>query len=69
MVVPRLPPATGLNLKMEDEIYTGSGATLDDGRLVILLSNGSKEMRMTGTLAKLKVEWIRPRTFKPRSAH
>lgn len=47
---------TGLNLKMEDEIYTGSGATLDDGRLVILLSNGSKEMRMTGTLAKLKVE-------------
>jgi hypothetical protein len=47
---------TGLNLKMEDEIYTGSGATLDDGRLVILLSNGTKEMRMTGTLAKLKVE-------------
>ena len=47
---------TGVNLKMEDEIYTGSGATLDDGRLVILLSNGTKEMRMTGTLAKLKVE-------------
>ena len=47
---------TGLNLKMEDETYTGSGATLDDGRLVILLSNGSKEMRMTGTLAKLRVE-------------
>jgi hypothetical protein len=47
---------TGLNLKMEDEIYTGSGSTLDDGRLVILLSSGSKEMRMTGTLAKLKIE-------------
>jgi hypothetical protein len=47
---------TGLTLKMEDETYTGSGSTLDDGRLVILLSNGSKEMRMTGTLAKLKVE-------------
>ncbi len=47
---------TGLNLKMEDETYTGSGATLDDGRLVISLSNGSKEMRMSGTLAKLKIE-------------
>jgi hypothetical protein len=47
---------TGLNLKMEDEIYTGSGAMMEDGRLVILLSNGTREMRMTGTLAKLKVE-------------
>jgi hypothetical protein len=47
---------TGLNLKMEDEIYTGTGATLDDGRLVILLNNGTKEMRMTGTLAKLKLD-------------
>jgi hypothetical protein len=47
---------TGLNLKMEDEVYTGRGATLDDGRLVILLSNGSREMRITGTLAKLKLE-------------
>lgn len=47
---------TGLNLSTEDETYTGRGATQDDGRLVILLSNGSKEMRMGGTLAKLKVE-------------
>jgi hypothetical protein len=51
---------TGLNLKMEDEIYTGSGATNDDGRLVILLSNGSKEMRITGSLAKLKIEDSKP---------
>ncbi|MBZ5625654.1 MAG: AsmA family protein [Acidobacteriia bacterium] len=51
---------TGLNLKMEDETYTGRGATLDDGRLVILLSNGAKEMRMTGTLAKLKLEEAKP---------
>ena len=47
---------TGLNLHTEDETYTGRGATGDDGRLVILLSNGAKEMRVSGTLAKLKVE-------------
>ena len=47
---------TGLNLRTEDETYTGRGATQDDGRLLILLTNGAKEMRMSGTLAKLKVE-------------
>jgi hypothetical protein len=47
---------TSLNLRTEDETYTGRGATQDDGRLVILLTNGAKEMRMSGTLAKLKVE-------------
>ena len=47
---------TGLTLRTEDETYTGRGATQDDGRLVILLSNGAREMRMSGTLAKLKVE-------------
>jgi hypothetical protein len=47
---------TGLNLRTEDETYTGRGATGDDGRLVILLTNGAREMRMSGTLAKLKVE-------------
>jgi hypothetical protein len=47
---------TGLNLRTEDETYTGSGATQGDGRLVILLTNGAREMRMSGTLAKLKVE-------------
>jgi len=41
---------------MDEETYTGRGATQDDGSLIILLSNGAKEMRMTGTLAKLKVE-------------
>jgi hypothetical protein len=47
---------TGLNLRTEDETYTGRGATGDDGRMVIVLNSGSKEMRMSGTLAKLKVE-------------
>ena len=52
---PRLE-LSGLNLRTEDETYTGRGATQDDGRLVIVLTNGAREMRMSGTLAKLKVE-------------
>ena len=47
---------TSLNLRTEDDTYIGRGATQPDGRLVILLTNGAKEMRMSGTLAKLKVE-------------
>ena len=47
---------TGLNLRTEDETYTGRGATQEDGRLLILLTNGAREMRVSGTLAKLKVE-------------
>jgi hypothetical protein len=52
---PRLR-VTGLSFKTEDETYTGRGNTMDDGRLLIQLTNGSKEMRMVGTVAKLKVE-------------
>jgi hypothetical protein len=47
---------TALNLKTEDETYTGRGNTLDDGRFLIQLNNGAKEMRMVGPLARLKVE-------------
>jgi hypothetical protein len=47
---------TSLNLRTEDETYTGRGASQPDGRLVILLTNGSKEMRMSGSLARLRVE-------------
>ncbi len=47
---------TGLALHLEDETYTGSGATEEDGRLVIVLTNGAKEMRMSGSLANLRVE-------------
>ena len=47
---------TGVNLRTDDDTFTGRGATQDDGRLIIQLSSGSKEMRMSGTLAKLKVE-------------
>jgi hypothetical protein len=52
---PRLR-VTGLNLKTEDESYTGRGATQDDGRLVIQLSSGSREVRISGSPARLKVE-------------
>lgn len=47
---------TGLNLRTDDETYTGRGATQEDGRLIVLLTNGSREMRMTGSLARLKIE-------------
>jgi hypothetical protein len=48
---------TALNLRTEDDnTYTGRGTTQEDGRLVVLLTSGAKEMRMTGTLAKLKIE-------------
>ena len=47
---------TALNLRTDDETYTGRGATGDDGRLAINLTNGAREIHMSGTLAKLKVE-------------
>jgi hypothetical protein len=47
---------TDLRLHTDDEVYTGRGATQDDGHLLIVLTNGAREMRMTGTLATLKVD-------------
>ena len=47
---------TDLRLHTDDEVYTGRGATQDDGHLLIVLSNGAREMRMTGTLATLRVD-------------
>jgi len=44
-----------LRLHTEDELYTGQGASQDDGRLQIVLTNGTHEMRMSGSLASLKV--------------
>jgi hypothetical protein len=43
-------------VRTEEETYLGRGATQDDGRLIVLLNNGAHEMKMTGTLAKLRVE-------------
>jgi hypothetical protein len=47
---------TELELATAEEALTGRGETQADGRLVLILSNGSREMRMTGTLAKLRVD-------------
>jgi hypothetical protein len=53
---------TDLSLRTEDGIFVGRGATQDDGRLLIVLSNGAKEMRMTGPLAALKLDEPRVNT-------
>jgi len=47
---------TDLQVVSGDEIYTGQGATQPDGRLLFQLTSGSKEMRMSGTLAELRVD-------------
>jgi hypothetical protein len=54
-MAPRLR-LTGLNLRTEDDSYTGRGATQDDGRLLLVLTNGAKELRVSGPLDKLRVE-------------
>ena len=45
-----------LQLVTGNETYTGQGATQADGRLLIQLSSGAKEMHMSGTLAELRLE-------------
>ena len=47
---------SGLSLRSDDDIYTGHGASQDDGRLVVVLTNGVKEVRVSGAWDKLKVE-------------
>ena len=45
-----------LQLATASEIFTGRGATQDDGRLVVQLTSGNREMRVSGSLAQLKVD-------------
>ncbi len=47
---------SGLNVRSDNGSYGGQGATLDDGRLVVTLTDGVKEIRVTGPWDKLKVE-------------
>jgi hypothetical protein len=47
---------TGLQVVSGDGTYTGQGATQPDGRLLFQLVSGNKEMRMSGTLAELRVD-------------
>jgi hypothetical protein len=55
LTAPRLR-LTGINLRSDDDTYTGSGATQEDGRLVVVLTDGVKEVRVSGPWDKLKVE-------------
>ena len=52
---PRLRLTT-LNLRTDDEAFTGRGSTQDDGRLLIVLTDGSREVRMSGLLGKLSAK-------------
>jgi hypothetical protein len=45
-----------LSLRTDDGIYVGRGAMQDDGRLIVVLTNGAREMRMSGSLASLKLD-------------
>ena len=45
-----------LQVATATEMFTGRGATQDDGRLVVQLTSGSREMRVSGSLAQLKVD-------------
>jgi AsmA family len=47
---------TDLQLATGTEVFTGRGATQDDGRLLVQLSSGSREMRVSGSLAQLHVD-------------
>ena len=55
LTAPRLR-LTALNVRSDDDTYTGRGATQDDGRLLVLLSDGSKELRVSGPWDKLRLE-------------
>ena len=56
---PRLE-LTDLQLATGAELFTGKGAIQDDGRLLVQLSSGAKEMRVSGTLAQLHMDEAAP---------
>jgi hypothetical protein len=45
-----------LHMAAGDDIYTGGGAMQEDGRLALVLTDGDREMRMSGTLDALRVD-------------
>jgi hypothetical protein len=47
---------TELQMQVGSELFIGRGATQDDGRLLLQLSSGAKQMRISGPLAQLVVE-------------
>jgi hypothetical protein len=53
--IPRLR-FTDVTLRTSDDVYTGHGATQNDGKLLILLTDSGKELRLSGPPGKLKAE-------------
>ena len=47
---------TELQLQVGPDLFVGRGAMQDDGRLLLQLSSGARQLRVTGTLAQLVVE-------------
>jgi hypothetical protein len=47
---------TEVSLRDAEDTYTGNGATEENGHVIVLLTNGSREIRVSGPLAKLRVE-------------
>ncbi|MGA7241370.1 MAG: hypothetical protein WBY44_37150 [Bryobacteraceae bacterium] len=47
---------TALSLRTGDDIYTGQGGTQDGGRMLLTLTNGPKELHISGMPGALKVE-------------
>ena len=53
--VPRLR-FTELQMMTDGELFLGRGAMQDDGRLLIQVSNGTRQLSVTGTLARLRLD-------------
>ena len=47
---------TGVALRDGEDVYTGNGATVANGHVILLLTSGGRELRVSGPLAKLRVE-------------
>ena len=46
---------TELQMATDGELFLGRGAMQDDGRLMIQVSNGTRQLNVTGTLARLQL--------------
>ena len=47
---------TELQMATDGELFLGRGAMQDDGRLLIQVSNGTRQLNVTGTLARLQLD-------------
>ena len=45
-----------MSLRTDEDTFTGRGGTQDDGKILIVLTNGVKELRLGGSFDKLKIE-------------